>query len=210
MKSWLAAIASAVVFSSLFWLSRNLTPRQIELFLEKFGFSAPLMYILVMASTQIAAPISGTVIYFAGFVLFGSRAQLYNYLATIFTAATNFWIARKWGRGLVKKLVGQKSLSKVDQFSQNYGFKTLIFLRVFQGNLHDFISYAYGLTKMKFKSYMVVSLLAPIPWLIVWQVFIFPRIENLAQFTAWYGLTLIPLLLVSVFFLAKIKNASKI
>ncbi|PIU02250.1 hypothetical protein COT66_01275 [Candidatus Shapirobacteria bacterium CG09_land_8_20_14_0_10_49_15] len=208
--AWLAAGVSIAIFGGLFWLSTKISPDQIKLFLEQFGLLAPLVYISVMGLTQILAPLNGTVILLAGFVLFGSQVQIYNYLATVLTAATNFLIARRWGRDLVEKLAGQQNLAKVDQFSQNYGVKTLIFLRLFQGHLHDFVSYAYGLTKIDFRTYMLISVLGPIPWLLVWQLYFFPRLAGLAQFAFWYGLTLIPFLLVSTFFLAKTKKQGKI
>ena len=116
------------------------------------------------------------------------------------SATVNFWIAKKLGRNLVAKLFGKKDMNKIDQFTEDFGVKSLIFLRIYQGHLVDFISYAYGLTSMKFTSYIVITVLAPIPWLLLWQFYIFPRVNNISDFTTWFLVTLMPFLLISWFF----------
>ena len=89
-------------------------------------------------------------------------------IAAYISYVLNFWIARKWGRGIVKKFVGEEGMRKVDDLTKDYGIVTLVFLRIFQGSINDFVSFAMGLTNMKFKVYLVVSLLASIPGTILW------------------------------------------
>jgi uncharacterized membrane protein YdjX (TVP38/TMEM64 family) len=195
-------LAVLVVTSLLiFLLGQRISGEKITSFVKGVGVWAPLVYILLIVSTQIIAPLSGTPIIFAGYELFGDRLQLYDYFAVIISGIANFWIARRFGRDLVLKMVGKKEMGKVDSFVEDYGVKTLIFLRVFQGHLHDFISYAYGLTKMSFYPYFTITVLGRIPWLLFWQFFVFPRVDNVTEFTLWYLLTLVPLFIVSWLFL---------
>ena len=189
------------IFASIaiFLLGSQINAEQIAEIVKKAGVFGPLLYILIFASTQIIAPLSGTPVLFAGFGLFGDQVQIYTYLATLFGASVNFWISRLWGRKLVKKLAG-KDLEKIDEFTKEYGVKSLIFLRIFQGNLVDFISYAYGLTNMQFIPYLIITAIAPIPWLILWQYYIFPRVESYGDFTIWYIVTLAPFVIISWFY----------
>ncbi len=105
---------------------------------------------------------------FAGFYAFRQQAIIYVSMATFLSFIINFYIARKWGRGLVQKFVGQKGMENVDQFSQHYGLVSLFFARMFLGGIADFISYGAGLTKISFYPYLTVSTIGAIPGTILW------------------------------------------
>ena len=141
-------------------------------FVQRMGIWAPIVYVVLLAIPSIIAPLSGSPIF----------------------------IARKWGRAWVEKLVGKDDMAKVDSFTKDYGLSSLIFLRIFQGYIHDFVSYTYGLTNIKFVLYIVVSILAPIPWLLLWYFYIFPRINSVTDFSLWFLITLIPFFIISWFY----------
>ncbi len=190
-----------LVFGAVYLLGSRIDHRLIRNYIENAGPWGPVVYIFLMLLTFIFAPLGGTPLFFVGWLLFGKYFQIYNFIAAYAGMIINFSIARKWGRETVIKFVGAKSLAQIDKFPENYGVKTLIFLRLTQGYLQDFISYAFGLTKMKFTSYAVISALAPIPWLVFWQSYIIKKIDNLSDLTVWFiGLT-IPIFIVSVFVL---------
>lgn len=196
---WYLILIVVVSVAFSVWGTR-LDPKVIETIVQKAGLLGPLVFILLITLCQVFAPVSGTPIFFAGYLMFNNRVQFYNYLAYLIASYINFTISRKWGRRWVIKLVGRDDMSRVDSFTKSYGVKSLIFLRVFQGYLSDFISYAYGLTNISFKKYFVVSIFAPIPWLLFWHLFIFPRTENLIDFSLWFLITLVPLFVISWFY----------
>ena len=200
-----------VVLISLFFffLGSKLETEKIAGWVEQTGPWAPIVFIALMLVSYVIPPISGTPVFWAGFLLFNSKSQLYNYLAYLLGAVINFWIARLWGRDLVVKLVGKKSISQVDKLAQHYGKNILLLLRVFQGQFHDFISYAYGLTQMKFSVYFLISVLGPIPWLALWQFYLFKRINNLADYTFWWVVTMVPLWIATFIFLEKFRQIKK-
>lgn len=189
------------------WGSR-IDTTSIVSFVWRMGFWAPLVYIFLLTIPSVIAPMSGSPIFIAGYALFGPKVQFYAYLSFLVSSVVNFYIARKWGRNWVKKQIGEDDLKKVDSFTKDYGVLSLVFLRVFQGHISDFVSYAYGLTNMKFTPYMIVSILAPIPWLLLWKYFIFPHVNNVGDFSFWFLITLIPVLIISWFYW-RYKNKKK-
>lgn len=205
-------IQIAIVVTALgliYKLGKTITQEEIRTTVEATGPLAPIVFTLIYASTLIVAPISGAPVFFAGFAMFGRTVQFYTYAATLFSAVVNFLVARKWGRKIVTKMVGEKNMQKVDWFGANYGVGTLIFLRIFQGHFTDFISYAYGLTTMNFKTYFLVSALSPAPWLVIWQLFIYEYVENLQDLAFWVVVTTAPLYIITFFFFYKIKKYSE-
>lgn len=189
----------------IYFVSNRLGVEQIRAIVRQAGVFGPFIFIILSSLTYIIAPLSGGPFFVAGFALFGKVFIIYAYIAAGIGVIINFWISRIWGRRLVTSLVGKENMDKIDQFTKNYGLKSLIFLRVFQGYLSDFISYAYGLTNMKFLPYLIVSALAPIPWLLIWFLVLFPRIATFNDFLIFFGLSLVPIYLVSLAVIIKYK-----
>lgn len=132
--------------------------------------------------TNIIAPLSGTPFLYAGFYMYGQMVVFYAFLAAVLASVTNFWVARIWGRSLVIKLVGTEALNKIDGYTKDYGLQSLLIFRLFLKEFHDVISYAFGLTSLKFSHYFVVSTLGMIPPTLIWYV-ISLKIGNAFVFT---------------------------
>lgn len=195
----------------LYVLSRNINQAKVVAFVNSFGIWAPIIYVVLLTATYVIAPLSGTAVFLAGFVLFGGSVKfvLLNYLAASISFVVNFQIARIWGRGVVGKFVGKSSMKKVDDFSDDYGEKSLLLLRLFQGHFHDFISYAYGLTKIKFSNYLIISLLAPIPWNIFFYYFVLQNADNVFEFGYLLLISLIPFWIITVYIYYRYKKDIK-
>ncbi len=80
------------------------------------------------------------------------------YVASLISAATNFYISRELGRRWVRKLAGEKSLNQIDNFAEMMGIKLLKIARIFGAPMFEFISYAAGFTRISFRRYMFVTI----------------------------------------------------
>ncbi|MDO8503444.1 MAG: VTT domain-containing protein [bacterium] len=173
------AVAVLVSIFLYFW-GRQIPEEVIKSFVENAGPWAPIAYILSHQISYVIAPISGFPFFVAGFYLFGKTVIVYSYFVAIIGASINFWIARRWGRPLVRKFAGEGALKKIDQLSKEYGIITLIALRMLQGGTGDFISYAYGLTPMKFSTYIITTALAMIPGTTLWY-YVISKTDSIEQ-----------------------------
>lgn len=197
--SYLVVIVTLSVALSI--LGDKIDSNKIINFVARFGIFGPLVFIILLSINQIIAPLSGTPIYIAGYLAFGNIVVLYNYFSYLLAAVVNFFISRKWGRKWVIKLVGNDDMDKVDSFVKDQGIFMLIFLRALQSHISDFVSYAYGLTKMKFRTYIVISAVAPIPWLLFWKHIVLPNVDDISDFTVWFFITMIPLFVISALYI---------
>ncbi|MBI3290197.1 TVP38/TMEM64 family protein [Candidatus Microgenomates bacterium] len=172
------SIVLIILFSViLFFLGRQIPKEAIQQYVENFGPLAPVVYIILHQVSFVLAPINGFPFLIAGFYLFGKTVIIYNYFVMIIGSTINFVIAKRWGRPIVKRFVGGKTLEKIDSLSQTYGKTTLISLRVLMGGMADFVSYAYGLTDMKFSTYFAITALATIPGNVLWY-YIISKTDN--------------------------------
>lgn len=162
-------LALAILISILLYLWGKQIPQEtIEPFVRNAGPWAPISWILLHQISYIIAPISGFPFLIIGFYLFGKKVILYSYFVVLIGATMNFWISRIWGRSLVERFAGQDAIEKIDRLSKEYGVITLIATRMLQGGIGDFVSYAYGLTSMKFSTYVIITALAIIPGNVLW------------------------------------------
>ncbi len=182
----------------IYFLGQRITAQEVVLVVEKAGVWGPVVIALLMASTFIVAPLSSMPFLIAGYLVFGQNILIYHYLAATLAAAVNFWIARLWGRRIVTKMVGEKDMEKIDRFIEKQSLKNLILLRVFQFQMHDVISYAFGLTEINFVPYFLASIIGPLPWLAVWYLFVTNSIHGLKDYLFWFSLSYLPFWIISV------------
>lgn len=152
----------------LYFLGKQIPQETIQKFVEGAGPWGPVVFVFLHMFSIILAPISGLPFLVTGFYLFGATTILLMAVSGMIGFVVNFFIARRWGRSLVTKLVGQDSIHKVDDLAKEYGIIALVFLRFLWSGIADYVSYAYGLTSIKFKTYITISILASIPGWIFW------------------------------------------
>ena len=124
------------------------------------GLFAPLLFILLKISTIVFAPLSGAPIYFAAAPLFGfTPAFIYLTIGDILGYSIAFMISRIFGRGVMRKLLGDKQLARADSVLQRMGtWQGFAVVRVVFFPFADPISYGAGLTPLPLWQFVLVSL----------------------------------------------------
>lgn len=137
---------------------------EIKTFVKSFGILGPLILIGLMMLTIVISPLTSIPFWLVGLALFGFwQTCLYVLISHTAGSAINFLIAQRWGRPIVSKLVGKKSMEKIDEVTKIIGLKMLFIARLAGGASADYVSYAAGLTSMEFKPYLVISVFGAIP-----------------------------------------------
>jgi len=129
---------------------------QIRAQVKQLGVLAPLA-LWLLRSVSIAIPAIPSTAYsvLAG-TLFGFwQGIVVIAIADLVACSLNFYLAKRFGRGLVQRLVGQRFMGKVDSFSSNY-LETNPFLVAgfLMTGLFDFVCYAVGLTQMQWGKFL--------------------------------------------------------
>jgi uncharacterized membrane protein YdjX (TVP38/TMEM64 family) len=132
---------------------------------ENSGAWAPVVYVLLKATTYVLAPLSGTSLKLASGAVFGTwQGFLYTLVGDVFGGSINFWIARSLGRAGIKKAAGRRAIAQVDAMTSKVGgWKALLVARILLSTIYDFISYAAGLSSIRYAHYLVVTAVGGIP-----------------------------------------------
>lgn len=178
-----SALTIVVVLVTLvvYFVGKSIPQESISEFVRSTGPYSPIVFIAISLVSYVFAPVIGAPFLIAGFYLFGPIATIYLYFTAVLGSTLNFLIAKKWGRPVVAKLAGKNSLEKIDRFEKGYGLLSLIFLRVFLSGMGDYVSYAYGLTPMKFKTFFIITSIFMFPPFIFWY-FVSKSADNINQF----------------------------
>ncbi|MDO8498792.1 MAG: VTT domain-containing protein [bacterium] len=151
----------------------------VATWLSSFGPFIVLAYVVLHAITIIIPPLGGFVLVVAMITLFGPGPALtLAYLVSTPMFLLNFYLAKRYGRPLVIRVVGREPLEKVDRYVQDAGISLLLILRLLQGGSFDYLSYGFGLTKINFRTFAMVNILAGIPGTLL-NYLILREFENL-------------------------------
>ena len=145
-----------LVFSNR--LGAKIDQNKVAETVANFGIIAPLVFILLDALSTVFAPISAIPFWIASFYLFSWPLNfVYIYSGSLLGNTLNFWISRTLGRPYLHRFVGKRGVEEIDRFTEIMGIKVLILLRFLGGAITDFLSYAAGLTPIKFSHYFLIT-----------------------------------------------------
>jgi len=144
--------------------------RELRSYLLGFGIWAPIVSSVLMILQMIIAPIPGQLITFTNGLLFGAFwGTVLSWGSAMVGAALCFGIASAFGRPVVEKLVGAKSLDYVDSFFERYGIRAILVARLIPFVPFDPISYGAGLTKMGFWRFFIATGIGQLPATILYS-----------------------------------------
>ncbi len=122
----------------------------IEL-IRGYGVYAAIISFILMILQSVLAPIPALLITLANAAVFGWwKGALLSFWSAMAGAALCFYIARTLGRDYVEKVVTKTGLAKVDEFFERYGKNSILICRLLPFVSFDIVSYAAGLTPIKF------------------------------------------------------------
>ncbi|MBF0187891.1 MAG: TVP38/TMEM64 family protein [Magnetococcales bacterium] len=132
------------------------------------GPMGPLFMGLFLTLTQVVAPIPGAPAILLSFKLYGFDLTTVLFMgSSAISAMINFALARHYGRPLVERLVRPESMITVDRLVRADTLTLLLFARMFGYAFFDLISYAIGLTKIRFSHYMLATVFFSLPPLVI-------------------------------------------
>lgn len=139
-------------------------------YLLSFGIWAPFISGLLMVFQSVVAPLPAFVITFTNGLLFGAFwGTVLSWSSAMVGAAVCFAIARVYGRPVVEKIVGGKSLELADRFFKRYGKHAILIARLLPIISFDVVSYAAGLTSMGFIGFFIATGIGQLPATIVYS-----------------------------------------
>lgn len=142
----------------------------VRKFVESYGPYAMAVSFLLMVLQSVIAPLPAFLLTFANANLFGWwQGAILSWSSAMAGAALCFIIARILGRDIVEKLTSKVGLTQIDQFFEKYGRQSVLIARLLPFMSFDIVSYAAGLTSMKFLPFLIATGIGQLPATIVYS-----------------------------------------
>jgi uncharacterized membrane protein YdjX (TVP38/TMEM64 family) len=201
VRWWIWLIVGAVLVAALaaliiWWrpIYDFLSNREhVRAWVEGLGAWGPLAILLLEMIQALLAPIPGQAIEAVSGYLYGPwLGTLYPMIGMAIGSFITFSLARRFGRPLVIRLIGQQSMARLDDLVRRGGapFFFLIWLLPFAPD--DLACVAAGLTPMPTRQYMVLMLVGRLPgvFVSVWVGANAARIEPIWWAVLFVGLAI--------------------
>ncbi|MDD2587056.1 MAG: TVP38/TMEM64 family protein [Syntrophomonadaceae bacterium] len=162
--------AIKVNINQAFFILSNVDVDLVRGYILGFGIWAPVVSFLLMVLQSVIAPLPAFIITFANAGLFGwVKGAVLSWSSAMAGAALCFYIAKFLGREAVEKLTSRTALEKVDQFFKQYGSYAILIARLLPFISFDIVSYAAGLTSMRFWPFFIATGIGQLPATIVYS-----------------------------------------
>jgi len=189
-----------LILSTYLFVSLDLN--KIGDIIGNWGFLGQIVYVLYLVVSVVISPLISIPLWITAYAAYGFwLAVILTSIGNLFGGMCAFLIARKYGRSVVARFAGNKSLKKIDEFAGAIGWKTFFILRLLTNNYFDYVSYAAGISNVSTKTYFVITAITAF----IWSIFIFLVIQGTYNITKVYTLTIL-----IVFFIALIPVLSKL
>ena len=209
----MALLAAAVLFGLIYLLSSGFRSEVHQAlgilgrgdiaglrdYILSYGFLAPVASCFLMVLQALVAPVPSFLITFANGLAFGVFwGWMLSLFGHVLAAAVCFGISRALGRVPVEVLVGKTGLESADRWFAKWGIYAVFVARLIPGIAFDVISYAAGLTRMRFRNFIVATTLGIFPQTFLYSFLGRQAPEYVALFFVTSGLVVAGVVTVAV------------
>lgn len=167
-------ILAALLGFNYFDLGAYLDEESLKSWIAGFGLIAPLVYILIYSLAP-AFMLPGLLITIVGGVLFGPVwGVVYVIIGATIGASVAFQVARYLGRDFIETRVlkaGSKKWEELDKKVETNGWKIVAFTRLIPLFPFNILNYAFGLTRIRFVTYLWASFVFMLPGAVAYVIF---------------------------------------
>ena len=161
---WYYYLVFIIIISAAIYFTYTYKTDDIKYELEKLGYFAPLvLFILRFSSIIIPALPSTAYSVLSGALLGFKQGIIVICLADLCSCSIAFYLSRNFGRKVIKKLIGNRFMERVEKISRKHLENNFFLMTSFlMTGLFDFVCYAIGLTKTPWRKFFPALFLSVI------------------------------------------------
>ena len=159
--------------------------QRTEQWVSQFGWFGPLLIIIVMIVQMFLIVIPTPILMVVAIVAYGPIwGSLILFTAIFMASSIGYFIGRYFGPVIVEKLIGYRTEKKISNFIEEYGFWTVIVIRLSPFLSNDAISFVGGVLKMGYWKFIGATMIGISP-LIIFIAYLGGDYERLKTGLVW-------------------------
>jgi len=148
---------------------RHIDFKHLKKFIKSYGKFSFLCFIIIYSLKPILFVVPTSLLTVLAGNIYGPFIGLALSMISSFAAASlAFYLARFFGKPFVDKIIGGKAL-KLDEDIEKNGFIIMLLMRLSIVFPYDALGYASGLTKIKYRDYILGTMLGILPEMAVYS-----------------------------------------
>jgi len=156
-------VAAGIAGARIVGVDSGINHEDIQLFVRGFGPMAPLVFMAIVSFAP-AFFLPGAPFIIAGGLIFGPLwGVIYGITGATIGACIAFLVARYVASEWVESKLTNPSLLKLKNQTEDHGWKIVAFTRLVPLFPFNLLSYALGLTKIRFTTYFITSFICMLP-----------------------------------------------
>ena len=164
-------LAALLAFDQLIQRASPWDYDDFERWMRDLGAWGPAAYIAFLAISMVIAPIPTTPAPIAAAAAWGAvEGVIYTLIAAAIGASLCFLIAQRWGRRVYERFLPAKMVQEIDRLADRLAVRVLVVTRLFPVLGPDVVSYAAGLTSIRYRLYIVISIVFSVPSVVLISV----------------------------------------
>ncbi|HET8885921.1 MAG TPA: TVP38/TMEM64 family protein [Salinimicrobium sp.] len=183
--------------------------QRIQDWVSQFGFWGPIIIVVAMVLQMFLIVIPTPLLMIVSILAYGPIWGSVILLIAIFVASTiGYFIGRYFGSAITDKIIGHKTAKHISSFIEDYGFWTIIVVRLSPFLSNDAISFVAGILKMGYWRFIGATLIGISP-LIVFIAFLGENYQRLKSGLIWGSIICIVLFVLFVIWDKKFRKSKK-
>ena len=156
--TFLTLILGYVALARVFGWSYEFDAAPFREWVDGWGAWGPVVFIGVMAISVLFAPIPNVPIFIAAGLAWGPvLGTAYSMAGLLLGSTMAFYVARRFGRRHLPRLIGAKAAARLDGLADTAGGRLIFWCRILPAVNFDWISFAAGMTSIRFWPFIVFS-----------------------------------------------------
>jgi uncharacterized membrane protein YdjX (TVP38/TMEM64 family) len=152
-----AALTAAAILVGIEFVTGDLDVEDVRQWILDLGAWGPILLISVLAIAMVIAPIPNPPFMIAAGIAWGTfLGVVYCVIGQLIGSMIIFVLSRKFGRRFIPRLIGAQAAERVDSLALRMGPHLVFWWRMMPISF-DFAAYAAGLTKMRFRKFVVLT-----------------------------------------------------
>lgn len=166
----IGTIATVIFLWYAFKIGLLTNEEVMKAFLNQVGVWGPLVFIFIQIVQVVIPIVPGAITIPVGAIIFGDwLGFIYNFVGIVIGSLINFYLARQYGKPLVKAITSEKTYDKYIGYLEHKNFgKVFLGFMIWPFSPDDFLCYLAGLSAMTWKSYALIILTTK-----AWSIYIY-------------------------------------
>lgn len=172
IKIFIMVVICAILAYFIFKYKRHLghiNIRDLRRYILSYGKFSAVAFVLIYSLKPIFLIIPASLLSILAGSIFGPyEAFTLSMISCYFAGTLGFFLSKILGKSFVHKLLKGKAIG-LDANAEKHGFKIMLIMRLSTLFPYDPLSYAAGLTKMKYKDFIIATLIGISPEMLAYS-----------------------------------------